>query len=142
MAGREDPGEPLPAPPFDVLEAFLDGEGVDPFTLKRALEEPAGREHLVDLLLLREAVNGLDRTAWTMPPRGSAVSRSRWWAAAAIVVSLAAGFAAGQRTLAATARESGVEAVIEVPRPSIAPAPTRTIALEPGVNWTDSPGGK
>ena len=142
MAGREDPGEPLPAPPFDVLEAFLDGEGVDPFTLKRALEDPAGREHLVDLLLLREAVNRLDRTARTMAPRGSAVSRGRWWAAAAIVVSLAAGFAAGQRTLAATARESGVEAVVEVPRPLIAPPPTRTIALEPGVNWTDSSGGK
>ena len=37
----------------DVIEAFIDGEYVDPSLLKQALSEEAGRDLLVDLLVLR-----------------------------------------------------------------------------------------
>lgn len=40
----------------DVIEAFADGEPVDPARLTQALSEAEGREHLIDLLVLRGLV--------------------------------------------------------------------------------------
>lgn len=143
MAGHEQANDRLPEPPFDVIEAFLDGEAIDPMLLRRAMEDSAGRDHLVDLLLLREAVQGVDRAGWNTVAKPAVSSRTRWWAAAAaIVLSVGAGFVAGQRTLAATPPDVAIETAIEVPAAPAAPQPTRTISLQPGVNWTDVPGGK
>lgn len=95
------------------------------------------------LLLLREAVQGVDRAGWNPVAKPAVSSRTRWWAAAAaIVLSVGAGFVAGQRTLAATPPDVAIETAIEVPAAPAAPQPTRTISLQPGVNWTDVPGGK
>ena len=46
----------------DVIEAFIDGEYVDPPLLKQALSEEAGRDLLVDLLVLRGLVAGQPAT--------------------------------------------------------------------------------
>ena len=73
----------------DVIEAFIDGEYVDPPLLKQALSEEAGRELLVELLVLRGLVAGqpaarpaaadAPRIAGVMaaPGRGRGVHRGR-----------------------------------------------------------------
>ena len=40
----------------EILDAFIDGETVDPATLKQVLSDPAGRDYLIDAWLL--AVDG------------------------------------------------------------------------------------
>ena len=88
----------MPDGMLDVISTFLDGERVDPDELKRALESPEGRDYLVDLLTLREAIGGLGPFAavprkpapvWTLL-RGSA-------AAAILILALAGGYIAGHR---------------------------------------------
>jgi hypothetical protein len=133
----------LSEPPADaallVVEAFLDGEPVDRAALSDALADAGAREHLVDLLALRGGVASLGSSAWSAarPP-----SRRRWLAAAAVVVlSVGTGFIAGQRTIDASGAPA-VETVVEQGARVEAPKPTRVISLQPGVNWTESTGGK
>jgi hypothetical protein len=134
--------EPLTESPADaallVVEAFLDGEAVDRAALGDALADAAAREHLLDLLALRGGVASL----------GSSVRRAarppsrRWVAAAAVVVlSVGTGFIVGQRTIDASAAPA-VETVVEQGARVEAPKPTRVISLKPGVNWTESTGGR
>ena len=40
----------------DVIQAFVDGEPVDPVELEQALADPEGRAHLIDLVVLRKLV--------------------------------------------------------------------------------------
>jgi hypothetical protein len=135
--------------PLAVIEAFLDGERVDTHALKAALADPAARDHLVDVLLLRGAVRELDPLAVPADTAANArrrvrerPSRAKWLAAAAMMlVSLTVGYAAGQRVVAPAA-PSTVEAILQVEDPASAPAPTRSIAFTPGVNWTESPEGR
>src|ERR1043165_8718721 len=42
----------------DAIETFADNEPVDPLQLKRALADEAGREHLIDLLVMRRFAKG------------------------------------------------------------------------------------
>ena len=137
-----DPTVPDPvAEPYAVVEAFLDGEAVDPRRLRHALEEPGGRDHLVDLLVLREGVRTMTPASWTST-HGTDGSRLRWLAAAAaVLVALSAGYYTGQRTVAAS-ESLGGEAVVAVESAPAPPPPTQVIRLEPGVNWTDGPAGK
>ena len=137
--------EPTPAdaelPPFEVISTFIDGEGVEPELLKRALETPEGRDCLVDLLRIRGALG-------RMGPRAVAIRRAdpirrtvRGLAAAAIVLlALSGGYAAGQR--ARPADSDAEPQMVVVTSPQTAPAPTHVIKLERGVNWSDSIGGK
>jgi hypothetical protein len=117
MTDRNDAMTLDPHDPTMVVEALLDGEPVTASDLRAALADPAAREHLVDLLVLRAAV-GLAGTAVPSAATGARRGgRLRWLAAAAaLVLSLSAGYLAGQR---------------------FAPAPTRVIVLTPGVNWMD-----
>jgi hypothetical protein len=148
MTGDMPESSAVPAMPdvmLDVISTFLDGERVEPDDLKRALESPEGRDYLVDLLTLREALGGLGAFAavprkpapvWTLL-RGSA-------AAAILVLALAGGYIAGRRMSVPpapgeTSQESQVFAITSAPS---APKPTQVIKLEPGVNWSDSIGGK
>jgi hypothetical protein len=125
-----------------VVEAFLDGERVDPEALKRALAEPDARDHLVDVLALRETVWSMTPSTWA-PVARSGRSRARWLAAAAaVVLSLTAGYLAGQQQVPSAPPSPSVEAVIHVPDSVVAPAPTRVIALQPGVNWTENRRGQ
>src|SRR5574338_609205 len=102
MAFDENHDRPLDEASCLVVAALADGESVDPNALRAALDEPAVREYLVDLIALRQSV----RTMPELPPaqwrERSFPSRVGWIAAAAAVaMSLTAGYMAGQRTVQA-----------------------------------------
>lgn len=132
-------------PSLLIVEAFIDGEAIDLEALKNALARSESREHLVELLALRDAV-------WTMAPRGYAATERkptplqrgvRWFAvAASVMLSVATGYIAGHS--ARPAESSGVEAIMLVGDGNVAPAPppTHVISLRPGVNWTEASGGR
>jgi hypothetical protein len=130
---------------METISAFIDGERIEPDQLKRALELPEGRDYLVDLLTLREAISGMGpvvsvarkpRPVWTVM-RGTA-------AAAIVLLALAGGYAAGLRVNVPVKRPAprSETQIIAVTSPSEAPKPTRVIKLEPGVNWADSKGAR
>ena len=133
--------EPLQA----VVEAFLDGEAVESSMLRTALADANARDHFIDLLTIRGVLNGMDSVSMSAAvPSLRAPRRARWLAAVAagVLVSLPAGYLAGQRALAATAVPATVEAVVISETAPAAPEPTRSITLKPGLNWTDSSGGR
>jgi hypothetical protein len=131
----------------DVIAAFADGEPVDPGELTRALSEAEGREHLIDLLALRGLVGGphATRPALVAPPVRPAASRLRWLSAAAALagVCVLGGYLAGQRTAGTPppAPAATNAAVVPAAIPVSAPAPTRVIRLEKGVDWNERGGG-
>jgi hypothetical protein len=130
--------------PFAVVEAFADGERVDRDALNAALADPAGREYLLDLLALRDAVGGMAPSRWSAGNRAVA-PRFRWVAAAALVVcGIGGGYFAGTRTIEARSASPNVAVVITLPEAEITPAPppTKVIRLRPGVDWTDTKGEK
>ena len=143
MTDHIETNEPVPEL-HGIIEAFLDGEGVDPTMLRAALADEAARDHFVDLLAIRGLLSGMDVVAPDAVNRMPGVRpRARWLAAAAaLVVSLTAGYVAGQRAMASTETASTVEAVVVVGGTPDAPQPTRSIRFTPGVNWTDTPGGR
>jgi hypothetical protein len=145
---------------FEIIDAFVDGELVDPGALKQALAEPAGRDHLVDTWLLRDAVQDELAADAPMPlPRPAARPRRTWTLAAAVAcVSLISGYIVGVNlpnvfqppvadTAAATAGERQKPGVkpVDVNLPATAfpvPAPTRVIRLEMDGNWKEAGGGE
>ena len=139
-----------------VIAAFADGERVDAAALDVALADAGGRSYLIDVLVLRGLVNGHGvepvvvgaPRAVTVEARQGGV-RTGWLSAAAAalaIASLGSGFAAGWRAAAGGAAPEG-EPFVEAPAlvlPSTtveAPAPTRVIRFEPGVDWQESVGG-
>ena len=100
----------------DVISAFLDDEPFEPQALADALADPAGRDLLIDFVLLRHAAQPEEAAATPIPE-----SRSRrpfyLAAAAAVLVALLGGYQLGQRGVA----DDSV-------RP---PAPTRVVQSEP-----------
>ena len=125
-----------------VIEAFLDGEPVTRADVGNALADAEAREHFLDLVALRGGVAAMGPSVWSAPEPASSWSARRWWAAAAVVVfSVATGFFAGQRTVDASAAVA-VETGVQQSGGPVAPKPTRTITLKPGVNWTESAGGQ
>jgi len=110
---------------FPVLSALIDREPVDADALALALEQPEGRQILVDFLRLREFVAtelGPADTA-TLPalsPKWANASRL-WRLAAAVLLPLMVGLGSGYWW-----RER------EQRRP---PTPTRVIQFVPGVDW-------
>jgi len=144
MTDRIENSEPVPEQLHGVVEAFLDGEIVDPSMLRNAFADRAAREHFIDLLIIRGVLNRMDSTAARAahpPQRGG--GRAKWLAAvaAAAIVSVSVGYVAGQRVMASAAPAT-VEAVVVVDSVATAPKATRSITLKPGVNWSDSPGGR
>ena len=126
-----------------AVAALADGEPVDPAALKAALDDPAVREYLVDVITLRQSVGMMSAqlpVQWR--ERRSFLSRAGWMAAAAaIVISLTAGYVAGQRTVEAAAAPS-VETYVDFSGSPSAPKPTRVVPLRPGVNWTEKVEGQ
>ena len=142
MTGPEATAPEPVAEPYAVVEAFLDGEAVDPRRLRHALDEPGLRDHLVDLLVLREGVRTVTPGGWTSTHAAKGGSRLRWLAAAAaVLVALIAGYYTGQHTVAASESPGG-ETIVAFESAPAPPKPTQVIRLEPGVNWTDGPAGK
>jgi hypothetical protein len=139
MADLRDSPEPAIESRFAIVEAFADGERVDPEALRAALADAAARDHFVDVVMMRDAVVSLEPAAFaavagTSPPP----VHGRWLlaAAAGMVLSVAAGYVAGQRVVVPVSAAGG-EVVLDVNDAPVAPAPTRSIVFEPGVNWTE-----
>ena len=128
---------------YFAVAALADSEPVDPAALKAALEDPAVREYLVDLITLRQSVGMMSEqlpVQWR--ERRSFLSRAGWMAAAAvIVISLTAGYVAGQRTVEPAAAPS-VETFVDFSGSTSAPKATRVVPLRPGVNWTEKVEGQ
>ena len=123
---------------LETLAAWVDAEPVQHGDVIRALETDEGRAYVVDLMALRRLV------AATMPQdEAHAVARPRRWrvaaAAAAAVVCMAGGFAAGR--LAVPPAPVAVPAVTPAMATIPAPTPTRVIRLEEGVDWRETIGG-
>jgi hypothetical protein len=130
---------------LEVISTFIDGERVEPEDLKRALALSEGRDYLIDLLTIREAMGGLG--SFAVPGRGLAPiwKLVRGTAAAAVVLlALAGGYFAGHRANGSdrTPPPSPGSQVLVVTSVPEAPTPTQVIKLEPGVNWSDTNGGK
>src|SRR5262245_57162199 len=127
---EEREGAELNEQSYLVVAALADGEPVDPATLKVALDDPAVREYLVDLVALRQSVVTMSEqmpVQWR--ERRTFLSRVGWMAAAAaIVVSLTAGYFAGQRTVQAAPAPS-VETFVTIGSTAAAPQPTRIVTL-------------
>ncbi len=124
---------------YDVIGAFADGERVNPDELKDALADDAGREYLVELLVLRDLVHTSDPDM-EIAARAAARRDRRTWLgiAAALVASVLGGYAVGWRShdaLDDRAPATNTAASIS------APAPTRVIHLEPGIDWKEISGG-
>jgi hypothetical protein len=128
--------------PLEVVDMFLDGERVDPDELKNALAQDEGRQYLVDVLRLREATPSRSHVLET-PPARKVVVGSRAALAAAILVSLVAGYVAGAHdpVQAPAPAAAAIEPAAPAPVIPAAPAPTTVIKLEPGVDWNESAGG-
>ena len=127
-----------------VLEAFADGEPVDPDDLNEALALADGRAHFIDVLVLRGMVGGHSaaRQPLAAPSAPRRSSGPRWLSAAAALLIVAGlggigGYSAGRRSQTSVNAITAAQANAAAP----APAPTRVIRLEPGVDWTERAGG-
>ncbi len=125
-----------------VVDAFVDGEPIDPQVLKEVLAREDARDYLVELLAIREAVRVTAPHRWSVKERGRGRRGVSWLAAAAgVVLSLTTGYLAGHEAAEPPPEGSGVEAVMSPAAPAL-PEPTRVISLRPGVNWTETSGGR
>lgn len=120
-----------------VIEAFADNEPVDPQLLKEALSTTEGRDHLVDVLVLRGLVR--ENTA-TAPSATSRLPlrprRLRWLSVAAGIaaLSVAGGYLAGRQSVR-PAQRTETTAISQS-----APEPTRVIRLQETADWIDRAG--
>lgn len=136
-----------------VIDAFADGEPVDPGALDAALAQHDGRARLIDLLVLRGFVNGPGLTPLAAPAPSMRVTHSWRWMSIAALVAIAAsvgGYVAGSRAAGAAGAPGaagalgalGATGALGAPGAmGAAPAPTRVIRFEPGVDWTEHVGG-
>ena len=119
----------------DTIDAFLDGEAVEPGALDAALAASEGRAYLIDALALRQLMSEAPAAAAPVRRRPALLVSAR--AAVLAVGLIGLGYAVGTRT---TTPET-----IVVPTNSAEnlapPEPTRVIELKPGVNWQESKGG-
>jgi hypothetical protein len=135
----------------DIIAAFVDNECVDADALARALAQPDGREYLIDLLALREAVDRCVPAVALVPPLRSTGPRRRVLALAAAAM-LAVGGVTGY-TIASRATPAAPVVTtwpaLQMPMTTphadtqkvAPPAPTTVIRLERGVDWTEARGG-
>ncbi len=116
-----------------TIAAFVDGERVDARSLVAALERADGRRYLIELVALGAVLERAD--ASSLPVHRPSRRTFRWVAAAAaLVVSLGTGYAAG-RAMADRSADAAHEAA------TAPPTPPRVIDLTPGVNWQETKGG-
>lgn len=125
-----------------VLGALADGERVDPGELRAALEDPAARNYLVDVISIRQAVGTLPPPSTVFRERRGLSVRARLWTAAAVVaISVTTGYVSGHRAAAQAIAPPTFETAIDFGPSRVAvPAPTRVVSLRPGVNWTETIG--
>src|SRR5262245_3057253 len=81
-----------------VISAFLDDEPFEPQALADALADPAGREMLIDFVLLRHAAQSEEPVSVVSPAHASRRKPPLFLvAAAAVVVALLSGYQLGLR---------------------------------------------
>lgn len=118
-----------------TIDAFLDGETVEPAALDAALAAAEGRAYLIDALAIRHLMSDAPTAVAPVRRRPTLLFSAR---AAVLAIGLVGlGYAAGARTTTPdeiVAPASSAESVA-------APEPTRVIELKPGVNWHESKGG-
>ena len=101
----------------EVISDFLDGEAFEPRALGEALADPAGRELLIDFVVLRYAARTHADEVATRAEVPARRSPSRLLlAAAAVFVALLGGYQFGQRTA--------------VSEPAQAPDATRVVQVD------------
>ena len=83
-------------PNHEVISDFLDGEAFEPRALGEALADPAGRDLLIDFVLLRYAAQADDPVVVAAPP-ARRQPRRFVLAAAAVLVALVGGYQFGHR---------------------------------------------
>jgi hypothetical protein len=102
----------------DVISAFLDDEPFEPRALADALADPAGRDVLIDFVLLRHVAQLQEpAAAGTLTPALRSKRPFYLAAAAAVLVALLGGYQLGQR-----------QATDDSMRP---PPPTRVVQSAP-----------
>ena len=102
----------------EVISAFLDDEPFEPQALADALADPAGRELLIDFVLLRYVAESEESANVVTPTPAQRPKRPMYLvAAAAVVVALLGGYQLGQR-----------QSTDNSPAP---PAATRVVQSEP-----------
>jgi hypothetical protein len=104
----------------EVISAFLDDEPFEPRELGDALNDPAGRALLIDLIALRRIVQPTESAPLIRPAKP--VRQSPWRVAAAaamLCLALAGGYLVGERRGVTTSAE--------------APPPTRIVEAVPFV---------
>ena len=101
----------------EVISDFLDGEAFEPRALGEALADPAGRELLIDFVVLRYAARTHAEEVATKAEAPARRSSGRLLlAAAAVLVALLGGYQFGHRTAA--------------PEPTQAPHATRVVHVD------------
>jgi hypothetical protein len=101
----------------EVISAFLDDEPFEPQALAEALADPAGRELLIDFVLLRHVAESEESANVVTPTPALRPKRPLYLvSAAAVVVALLGGYQLGQR-----------QSTDDSPRP---PAATRVVQSE------------
>ena len=101
----------------EVISAFLDDEPFEPQALADALADPAGRELLIDFVLLRHVTQSEESTGVVTPTRARSKRSPYLLAAAAVLVALLGGYQLGQH-----------QPADDSPQP---PAATRVVQSEP-----------
>ena len=82
----------------EVISAFLDDEPFDPQALTEALADSAGRQVLIDFVLLRHMAQSEESASVVAPEPTLRPKRFSYFvAAAAVVVALVGGYHLGQR---------------------------------------------
>ena len=121
---------------FEVIDAFVDGERVDPTALTNALADDDGRAYFVDAWLLRDAMQDDGGVEAAVAP-ASRRSPARTWivAVAASIVCLIGGYLAGMRVAHITAPGVDTASIARTPAPAPAtsfpiPPATRAIPVE------------
>ena len=118
-----------------TIDAFLDGETVQPAALDAALAAAEGRAYLIDALAIRQLMS--DAPVATAPVRRRHTLLFSARAAVLAVGLVGLGYLAGARTTPSEQIGAAPSAAQSVAPPT----PTRIVELTPGVNWHESKGG-
>ena len=120
-----------------TIATFLDGEPVAVERLRDALARPEGREHLIDLIALRQLVVSEPIGATSLSVLALPARRGVWRplaVAAALVLAVVGGYVTGSRA----GREPSV-AVVQAPQQADAPPrPTVVVTVE---RWQETQKG-
>lgn len=122
-------------PELGLLDVWLDGEAAPRDQVSALLATDEGRAYAIDVMALRRVMQ-IDAPMQAHP------RPSRWWplaAAAAILLTTTGGFVAGQYATRNNGGNPGVVTTASTSAP--APAPTRVIQFEVGVDWNETSGG-